>query len=207
MVAGGGGGVGGWNMTTNPPQQKGGDAGGLTGNTGTTDNTSSAIYYGYGGTQTSGGIATPHSSYIGTDGDGSLGKAGSCILSPQGNCSGGGGGYYGGSASTNWGGAGGGGSSFISGHAGSIAIVSASSLTPRTGTGGACCTDGTTDIECSKHYSGYVFTDTVMIDGAGYSWTTSKQGQVQMPNPNGGYYALGTGHTGNGYARITFIGQ
>ena len=66
--------------------------------------------------------------------------------------------------------------------------------------------NGTTDIECSKHYSGYVFSDTVMIDGAGYSWTTTKGSQVQMPKPDGTLYPLGQGHTGNGYAKITFIG-
>ena len=46
-----------------------------------------------------------------------------------------------------------------------------------------------------------------MIDGTGYSWTTSKGSQERMPNPTGGNYALGVGHTGNGYARITYLGN
>ena len=45
-----------------------------------------------------------------------------------------------------------------------------------------------------------------MIDGAGYKWTNTKQGLQQMPNPNGGYYASGVGHSGNGAARITYLG-
>lgn len=82
---------------------------------------------------------------------------------------------------------GGGGSSFISGHNGCDAIVE------KTGahTGQA------------KHYSGRVFTDTVMIDGAGYGWTNVKGGVQLMPNISGGNYANGVGHTGNGYAKIT----
>ena len=43
-----------------------------------------------------------------------------------------------------------------------------------------------------------------MIDGAGYSWTNEIGSQEAMPNPLGGYYALGVGHSGNGYVRITF---
>ena len=46
-----------------------------------------------------------------------------------------------------------------------------------------------------------------MIDGKGYSWTnvvgTSYE---QMPNPQGGLYDAGVGHTGYGYARITYLG-
>ena len=47
--------------------------------------------------------------------------------------------------------------------------------------------------------------DTVMIDGAGYSWTNTKGALQQMPNPSGGYYDSGVGHSGNGFARITFL--
>ena len=46
-----------------------------------------------------------------------------------------------------------------------------------------------------------------MIDGAGYAWTNVKGSLQQMPNPSGGNYALGVGHTGNGYARITYLGE
>lgn len=63
---------------------------------------------------------------------------------------------------------------------------------------------GTSDNLYDINYCGKVFTDTVMIDGAGYSWTNTKGALEQMPNPNGGYYVSGVGHSGNGYARITF---
>lgn len=112
----------------------------------------------------------------------------------------GGGGYYGGyrGSSTNCGG--GGGSSYISGHTGCVAITSASNSAPRSG-----CTTGTTNNSCSIHYSSKTFTNTVMIDGLGYSWTNTRGSQVQMPNYNGGYYVLGKGNVGNGYAKIYFI--
>ena len=47
------------------------------------------------------------------------------------------------------------------------------------------------DISCSYHYSGYKFTDGVMIAG-----------NEQMTDPDG---STVTGHSGNGYARITLI--
>ena len=118
---------------------------------------------------------------------------------------GGGGGYYGGggakasgynchihSASS--------GSSYISGHTGCVAITSEESSTPKNG-----CTTGTTNNSCSLHYSEKIFTDTIMIDGAGYKWTNTKGSLTLMPNPSGGYYESGKGHTGNGYARITLV--
>ena len=171
----------------------GGAGGGLSGYNGTSNQGS---YYGTGATQLFGG----RNVYLGTI-SGSFGKGGN----GQANNGSGGSGYYGGGSGQGYRGGGGGGSSFISGHNGCVAIESSTSLTPRLDSNGVRCTDGTTDIECSKHYSGYVFTDTVMIDGAGYSWTTAKGSQVQMPKPDGTLYPLGQGHTGNGYARITFI--
>ena len=45
-----------------------------------------------------------------------------------------------------------------------------------------------------------------MVDGQGYAWTNTKGSLQQMPNPAGGYYNLGAGHSGNGFARITYIG-
>ncbi len=119
------------------------------------------------------------------------------------NSGGSGGGYYGGQAVTvgttsiNYA-SGTSGSSYISGHTGAVAITSDSDRTPKTG-----CTTGTTDNDCSIHYSNSIFTNTVMIDGAGYNWTNVKGEQVQMPNPSGELYDLGTGHSGNGYARIS----
>lgn len=107
----------------------------------------------------------------------------------------GGGGYYGGISG------GAGGSSYISGHTGCVAITSASSSTPKTG-----CTTGTTDNSCSIHYSGKVFTNTIMIDGNGYGWTNIQNSYQLMPNPAGGTYSMGVGNSGNGYAKITYIG-
>ena len=49
-----------------------------------------------------------------------------------------------------------------------------------------------------------------MIDGLGHTWSNTDLGAKDnnlMPKPSGGYYAKGTGHTGNGYARITYIGN
>ncbi|MDO4967236.1 MAG: glycine-rich protein [Candidatus Saccharibacteria bacterium] len=94
-----------------------------------------------------------------------------------------------------------GGSSYISGHTGAVAVTSTSSSSPKSG-----CTTGTTNNACSISPYGYTFTNTLMIDGAGYKWTTSKQSLQQMPNPSGGYYASGVGHSGNGYAKITYLG-
>lgn len=113
------------------------------------------------------------------------------------------GGYYGGGgAGINSFGkaAGGSGSSYISGHTGCVAITSDSSSTPKSG-----CTTGTTNNSCSIHYSGKKFSNTVVIDGAGYNWTNTKGSLTLMPSPNGGIYSSSIGHSGNGYARISFL--
>ena len=96
---------------------------------------------------------------------------------------GGGGGYYGGTtvntvAMSNSSDSGGGGSGFISGHAGCNAINSSSTESKITHTGSP------------NHYSGKVFTNTVM-----------KAGNEVMPSPTGG---TEIGHTGNGYCKITW---
>ena len=114
---------------------------------------------------------------------------------------GGGGGYYGGRCSrqgtehNGWDGSPGyGGSGFVSGHTGCNAIsASVTSLSSITHSGQA------------NHYSGFVFTNTKMIDGAGYAWTTSKGSLEAMPNPTtaSSNYSSGVGHNGAGYARIT----
>ena len=113
------------------------------------------------------------------------------ITSQNGGGAGGGGGYYGGSGSSglnegSW--SGGGGSSFISGHNGCNAI-----------------NENGTHRGNATHFSGRVFTNTVMIDGLGRGWTHVVGGNVAMPRPSGGNYASGQGHAGNGYARITRI--
>ncbi len=116
----------------------------------------------------------------------------------------GGGGYYGGEGgiSSN----GGGGSSFISGHKGCIASSSVLTTTPRLDSNGNQCTEGTSDIVCSYHYSGKIFENTVMIDGTGYAWTDAKGSVQQMPSPDG-TTIIQSGNTGDGHAKITFLSE
>ncbi len=184
VAAGGGGGSG------HEGKSVGGAAGGVSGGTGNNYNTSNWTVV-YGGTQVSGG------SYSG-NGGGNIGSFGTGADGYYSNCAsaGGGGGWYGGT-SGQWG-SGAGGSSYISGHTGCVAVTSLSNSTPKSG-----CTTGTTNNSCSLSPTGLSFTDTLMIDGAGYKWTNVKGSLQPMPNPSGGYYASGVGHTGNGAARIT----
>jgi len=191
-----------------------GQAGGLSGYAAyDTSNSSYIENKANGGSQTAGGtVKNWTSSNAGTNGSfGTGGNGGGGSTSTSGGY-GGGSGYYGGagaSATYNGSWPGGGGSSFISGHTGCVAITSSESTTARTGTDGASCTTGTADNLCSIHYSGKYFTNTLMIDGKGFTWTNVKAsatGTNLMPNPLGDYYASGKGHTGNGYARITFVG-
>ena len=112
----------------------------------------------------------------------------------SGYSSNGGGGYYGGGhgvhPGSTWSG-GGGGSSYISGHNGCDAIEEKSTENNIIHTGQ------------SIHYSGLYFTNTVMIDGAGYNWTTEKGKYVGMPTHDGKSTMIG--NKGNGYAKITLI--
>lgn len=180
MVAGGGG-----TSYRDNSAQGGSNAGGLSSYKATVGNS----WISYPSDQTSSGTATS-----GTKGGfGYGGVKGNDIYSS------GAGGYWGGSAGPG----GAGGSSFISGHTGCVAISSQTSTSPRTGTNGASCTTGTTDNLCSVHYSNKVFTDTVMIDGAGKSWTNVVGGLQKMPNYNGGTNDSGKGNNGDGYAKIT----
>ena len=173
MVAGGGGGsfinTGTTVYTSNP-----GVGGNLTGGTGT--GSYNATDSG-GGTQTSAGSAV-------TDKQGLFGSGVQSEIGGYGG--GGGGGYWGGS--TGHGKPGGGGSSYISGYTGSVAVASASSNDAKGG-----CANGTTNINCSKHYSGKRFENPIMIDGANY-----------MPNTDG--TEMIQGKEGNGYAKITYYG-
>ena len=105
-------------------------------------------------------------------------------------------GYYGGGATTKTGEniptSSSGASSFISGHNGCDAISEESESNNIIHTGQ------------SVHYSGYKFTDTIMIDGAGCLWTNKKTTQCDgMPSHDG--KSIIQGNTGNGYARITLI--
>lgn len=141
--------------------------------------------YNYGATQTSSGY---HSRY--SAGSGGFGRGNSSSIT---QCAGGGSGYWGGGASDL---VGIGGSCFISGHPGCIAIASAAGTSAST-------TGSDNSVERATHYSGLKFTNTVMIDGAGYSWTTAKGSATTMPTPPGG--TISAGNVGNGYCRITGI--
>lgn len=219
MVAAGGGGAN--NDGTNKYGYGfyGGPGRGLTGST--AEASGSSIIQNMTGkdaSQTSGGAGGESTAADGNDGNRNKGNQGGFGYGGNGQTSkntqtlsggaGGGSGYYGGGSgeacASNCGGAGGGGSSYISGHTGCVAIASQTSISPRTANGTSC-TNGTTTNLCSVHYSNKVFTDTLMIDGSGYKWTTTKGALEQMPNPNGGYYESGTGNSGDGYARITIL--
>ena len=99
---------------------------------------------------------------------------------------GGGSGYYGGTTNNISGAsAGAGGSSYISGHEG---CNSTDENGKPTGS--------------NSHVSGRVFKDTIMVDGEGYEWSSTRQNYVQMPNPQGNYVS---GNNADGYARITLL--
>ena len=187
MVAAGGGGV---TCYTN-----GGCGGGVNGGIDATYYPSSYPSNGV-STQSSGGVknATGGSSSV-------LGYFG---YAPQGssdggNSGGGGGGYWGGARG--YGNGGNGGSSYISGHAGCEARASETATTNKTGTANT--------IAKSTHWSGKIFTASsiVMIDGDGYSWTTTKGTLINVPLTDlydtTNRETVNHGHTGNGFARIT----
>ena len=194
MVAAGGGGVGytgSWNY--------GASGGGLKGYEGRYkdsltiyDNTSQ------GGTQIAGGkgtyrVASPLN-HSGNDGGFGFGGTGAYYHSP-----GGGSGWYGGGGggytdSVGWTSAAGG-SSYISGHNGCIGVNSSGTPLKSTASSKA----------DSYSWTNFIFTNTEMIDGRGYSWTTTvSSSSTGMPNYSGS--GTMTGNLGNGYARITYLG-
>ena len=141
MVAGGGGGACLWGS-----QAGGGAGGGLTGGKGSSVKAANT---------TKAGIATGGTQIAGGSDDGKFG-----IGANQKSGGSGGGGYYGGGTKGVTDGyrqAGAGGSSYISGHAGCIAINSATDITPKVQT--------YSQIEDSYHYSGLVFRNTSMTAG------------------------------------------
>ncbi len=144
-----------------------------------------------GGTQTSGGLKGGGLNSTNAT-SGSFGRGGQAM----GSVSSGGSGYYGGGSGphgTGTVGIGASGSSFISGHNGCNAILETSTE------------NNIQHSNQSIHYSGLFFTDTVMIDGEGYQWTTSKQGNIGMPSYDGKNTIIG--NAGNGYAKITYLGK
>jgi len=184
LVAGGGGG---WDCG------RGGEAGGLIGYTGYVGQGSNSEGTGSGGTALGGKQDDGGSGALAKGGFGQGGSA-------DGESGGGGSGWYGGGKCGVANQSGGGGSSYISGHAGCIANASSTAVSPSTA-------GSDNSVERSKHLTGLFFTNTLMIDGAGYKWTTEKQSLYAMPNPSGGNYASGVGRDGHGYARISFVSQ
>lgn len=191
---------------------RGGHAGGLTGYDGSDNQYGSFLMYGgKGASQTSGGNASAFDRRTIGDYGISAGEPGRLGIGGKGGEGrthpvfyyggrGGGGGYYGGGGSSGGGfmtggnTPGGGGSSYISGHAGCIALVPEKKHLHELAS-----------ITASIHHSGRFFVNTVMIDGVGYTWTSVRGEKAPMPNPNGVDYAIGSGHNGNGFARITLL--
>ncbi len=150
--------------------------------------------HGGNGTQTSGGLVGTeytHDSLATAGGFGYGGDGGRFVVGAGGS------GYYGGAGGQHitpiTSGGGGGGSSFISGHNGCDAISESSTETNIIHTGEP------------FHYSGLKFKNTVMIDGAGYSWTNVKGVYTGMPSHDG--KSTMTGNSGHGYAKITYLGK
>ena len=196
MVAGGGGG-GVTNNSVTVSQR--GDGGGINGLDAITNVSASGAMNvaartgtcaaGKGGTQSSGGKTGTcgYDSYASSM-DGAFGQGGYW----NGRSSGGGGGWYGGGHGRHPGSAhsgGGGGSSYISGHAGCLAVASSTSNSLKSG-----CSASSVSVSCSQSWTGYSFTSTQMIAG-----------NASMPNTAG--TGNETGHSGNGYAKITWLGD
>ena len=196
MVAGSGGG----RYIGDENDYAGGDAGGLAGYDGVPAGLFSKSNYGsagYGGKQTTYGYCVLNNSSdplhsinawsLGNYCKGGFGYGGNSDLGFA--YAAGGNGYYGGGAATHVQ-SGGGGSSFISWHDGCDAITENSTSTNIVHTGQ------------SIHYSDYVFSNTIMIDGRGYKWTdTAGTSIVGLPSGDGS--TIVNGNTGNGYAKIT----
>ena len=117
---------------------------------------------------------------------------------------GGGGGWYTGCQSPHGGPSGG--SSYISGHAGCIAVTEDATEVYNALTGRSEIQHRTDSdpIEKSTHFSGLKFTNTVMIDGEGYNWTTSRGSYVGTPKFSGSGVQAGNPDL-VGYAKITTI--
>lgn len=192
MVAGAGGG-GNYEKRISPslPSACGGGLNGYSG--GSLIAYSSPLTRAQGGSQTSGGTGDDCSSvnsYVNGQ-QGSFGIGADASRKSGAGRGGGGAGYYGGGSGgtqENYTGSGAGGSSFISGHEGCNAINEYGNHTGQ-----------------PNHFSGLVFDNTLMIDGAGYKWTTQKESLMLMPMPTEGTYASGRGHVGAGYCKISKV--
>ena len=188
MIASGGGGS---DYYIDKYNGLGGAGGGLIGYDGTNsvDSLTEEGSIGIGGTQIKGGTNEEYPEF--PELNGGFGFGGNYAINNGSNSGAGGSGYYGGSSGHRYRAGGGGGSSYISGHNGCNAILESSTQ------------NNIIHSNQSIHYSGYKFTNTIMIDGAGYNWTTTKGKYVGMPTHSGTNTM--EGNTGNGYAKITFI--
>ena len=185
VAAGGGGSYTGQNDVN--ANNAGGNAGKINGFNGTQSGTDVSHYYcfGTGASQTAGGSATTNcnnASYATSSAiKGAFGYGGGQNTA---SATGGGGGWYGGGRSGHIASAGGG-SSYISGLAGFIAVKSKTDTTAK-------CAAGSSTVACSLSWTGYTFSGIAMLEG-----------NESMTAPSG---ATETGHSGNGYARITYLG-
>ena len=187
MVAAGGG--GGSAHDNSSWYSTGGAGGGLISNIGSGTSNSSS-YSGTAANQIAGG--KPFSNYSGQGGG--FGFGGDSV-SYTWAAGGGGSGWYGGAGGSYASGLNSGGSSYISGHAGCIGVNSSGKSLAST----------YSKLADSISYTGYTFINTQMIDGAGYPWTTEKSGSSSgMPSKEG---KTVVGNTGDGYAKITYLGS
>ena len=176
IIAAGGGGFGG----SSPIDKFPSCAGGLIGYDGCS-NDNYPNCQGKGATQTNGGsqptqvYSTAQNGTAGTLGKGGIGGH-SISTTPTGGGSGGGGGLYGGSGS------GGLAHGTWDGGGGSSYISGHPGCTAQT----------------------LIFTNTVMIDGAGYQWTSTKGAQVGIPT-TANQSIRENGYVGNGYSIISWI--
>ena len=187
MVAGGGGGAAYESSAT--WRSNGGAGGGLIGLIPTSIGSSAKNNYGTGGSQTVGGHALSYPTT--TVGIGTFGQGGRGISTDGG--SGGGSGWYGGGGSGICSG-GGGGSSYISGHNGCIAVDSSGN------------TINTKKVKTDPSYSwtNFIFTNTKVIDGEGYEWTSERQDTI-VKQPTYDNKSTQVGNSGNGYAKIQYV--
>lgn len=235
MVAGGGGGCGyvensGWNMQT------GGCGGGLIGGNSTSSKSSyqSSDKVALGGSQTQ-ARTNVVSSDAGWSPEAGFGYA-STTLNEAYYGAGGAGGWWGGQKGGGNGGAGG--SSFISGHPGCVA-VDTSTGAPLSYTGADYASDPSpvfetiTEVNYATYYATvysavtYIFTNTLMIDGDGYSWSKPTLTREYVSSTHPGVVKDGedvwanrpglptnpaatdadAGGYKNGYCKITFVSE
>ncbi|MDD3453451.1 MAG: glycine-rich protein [Bacilli bacterium] len=180
MVAGGGSGSSIYDTAT--WAATGGAGGGLLGKYGTGGSSALAYISLREAGIASGGVSNTTSPGVA----GTFGIGGAGFVNAGWSSGGGGAGWYGGAGAAHAGGVTTGGSSYISGHLGVDSIDSSGNHTGS-----------------AYSWTGYIFTNTKMIDGDGYNWTTTKENQINQPNKLTSGSSAGNGNSG--YARITLV--